>query len=151
MDTHNGCLDRADVGSPNQRNDFSFLKLIDGEDRNYTAVEQLGWAHSLGRATHFHNLKDLVMKITGSMIALAVACSALPAQAQVMDGKKMMMAPTMEQCQGGYKKSYMQSMKWSKSKFKKSCNRMMMKNNSMMKEKMMKHKMMKEKMMKDKM
>jgi hypothetical protein len=81
------------------------------------------------------------MKMMSALIALTLACATLPAQAQMMDGKNMM-APTMEQCQGGYKKTYMQSMKWSKAKFKSACDKMMtkdkpMKGKSMMKDKSM--------------
>ena len=35
------------------------------------------------------------------------------------------MKPTMEQCQGGYKRMYMKSMKWSKGTFNRACRGMM--------------------------
>jgi uncharacterized membrane protein len=67
------------------------------------------------------------MKYAMTIAALSVAF-AMPATAQMMDKKDTkMMAPTMEQCQGGYKSSYRTSMNWTPSKFKSACRSMMMK------------------------
>ncbi len=75
-------------------------------------------------------------------IVIAAIClaTAVPfaANAKSMDGKKMMMTPTMEQCHGGYQKAYSKSMHWSKSKFKKACKKMMKSHPSKMKDGMMK-------------
>ena len=53
-------------------------------------------------------------------------CAMLPMAAQAQ-AKEKMMKPTMEQCEGGYQKTYMKSMKWSKGKFDRSCRTMMRK------------------------
>ena len=72
--------------------------------------------------------------IRSMLIATVLAAVAMPASAQMMDknmDKKRAMTPTMEQCEGGYKKSYKSSMDWSKSKFKRACKSMMMKKDKM--------------------
>lgn len=71
------------------------------------------------------------MKHCAFLVAAGLLATVTGAQAQVMDKKSMdskMMAPTMEQCQGGYKRTYKSSMNWSKRKFKRACRTMMMKN-----------------------
>ena len=76
------------------------------------------------------------MKSLLVVAGLLVAFSA-PANAQTMPNhtmpnhtmskKKMMMAPTMAQCEGGYKRSYRASMDWSRKKYNKACRSMKMK------------------------
>jgi hypothetical protein len=64
-------------------------------------------------------------KFATALLVLSVA-SGLTATAHakpIGDYKKM--SPSMEQCKGGYQKSYSKDMRWSKSKFKKSCKKMM--------------------------
>ena len=62
------------------------------------------------------------MKRLIALAALAIAAASLPASAQMSDGKMM---PSMDQCKAGYMKDYKDSMKLSKSKFKKTCYKMM--------------------------
>ena len=78
------------------------------------------------------------MKYAITVAALcAVTALAGAANAKSTSGKKQMMSPSMEQCQGGYKKTYSKDMHWSKSKFKKACHKMM-KSDMKMKDGMMK-------------
>ena len=59
------------------------------------------------------------LTLTGAMLLSSLA---IPAVAQ--DTKKAM-TPTLVQCQGGYKDSYMKSMKWSKTDFDSACRTVM--------------------------
>lgn len=83
------------------------------------------------------------MKFATALLAVCLVSGlAATAHAKKMSDKPMMMTPTMEQCRGGYMKSYSKDMHWSKSKFKKSCKKMM-KREGMMKKDMSKDGMMK--------
>ena len=66
-------------------------------------------------------------------IAIAAVClaTALSGAAEAKTSK--MMSPTMDQCKGGYQKTYSKSMNWSKKKFKKACSKMMKSDGMMMK------------------
>ncbi len=58
------------------------------------------------------------------LIAAICLGAALPASAE--EKKTTMMKPTMEQCQGGWKGEYRDSMHWSHRKFKSACHHMRM-------------------------
>ena len=70
-------------------------------------------------------LEEIAVK---SFVALAVVglsmAMAVPAGAATTRQKSMMTKPSMEQCEGGYKRTYRQSMNWSRKKFKRACRMM---------------------------
>ena len=59
------------------------------------------------------------------MVAGLVVAAAMPTGVNAQSMGAGMMKPTMEQCQGGYKRMYMKSMKWSKGTFNRACRGMM--------------------------
>ena len=58
------------------------------------------------------------------MVAALAVAAAMPTAANAQMGGGMT-KPTMEQCQGGYKRMYMKSMKWSKGTFNRASRGMM--------------------------
>ena len=54
-------------------------------------------------------------------IALPAFAQTAPSTPAAPSTTEATMTPTLEQCQGGYKDTYMQSMKWSKATFDTAC------------------------------
>ena len=102
------------------------LKTEGGHAVSYAATAMLGGVAQFEREIMLERRREGIAKAKVEGLATAPV-----AHAQMMDkkpmGSKMMMAPTMEQCQGGYKRTYISSMK-SKRKFKRACRTTMSRN-----------------------